>query len=178
MRYDPFCKRPMADEYPELGYEEFSDDGLLRFIILMLDEDSPHYRESDLERRMEKCFSALNLGPETEEKVRTESKEYQFALVRWFRLNFSYLFEDWMSRKLAYHEDSAYLRTSLSASHDPEKMIQRKELIKKGRAAEREELAAMEATLFKSRAIQNLVNLGVNQLDGYAEKMAHRYEDL
>lgn len=189
MDYDPFVKKPMVEAYPELDYPEFtipSDpssnlDGFLRFVILFTSEDSPYYKETDLDRRKNKCTSALNLEFDTLKQIDDESHDYKMVMLRWFKINFSYLFEEWMSRKLAFHQDTLYLRTSpFDKKHgaDAEKVMARQAMVKKNLPGDRDELLGLESRLFKNKLTQKLVNSAVNSMEGYAEEWADKYDEI
>lgn len=188
LEYDPTTPGLLIEKYPDLSaYPEFTEAGdlsikildrILRYIILYCDRESPFYKTSDLSERHRKCVEAAKVDLTAENAITSGHPIYRRALLRWFKLGISgYIFQNWWSRVLDYAENSLYLATSLSNSADPEKMIQRKNDIKKSRDEDMKALMNLEQQLFTDKQIQKLVNRAANEdsLVGWAERLAEEY---
>lgn len=186
LEYDPSTKGPLAERYDDVAkYSEFCGklgDNLLRFAILYFDENSPFYKNSDLEDKKNKCYEALKSDMETRKAVESMSKEYKAVALRWFKLHHSYTFELWWARKLDFHQNSQYLATDLSSllkEEDVARAIQRKELIKKNMDSDMSALLGLENTLFNNEKTKKLITKAVNEasLSGYAEAYSVNFFD-
>lgn len=186
LEYDPSTKGPLAERYDDIGkYPEFAGkhgDNLLRFAVLYFDENSPFYKNSDLEDKKNKCYEALKSDMETRKAVESMSKEYKAVALRWFKLHHSYTFEEWLSRKMDFHENSLYLSTnliSLTKEEDVSRAIQRKREIKANLEQDRSALLNLENTLFNNEKTKKLITKAANEasLSGFAEKFAVNFFD-
>ena len=187
MEYDPTVAGDMISAYPELArYEEFSEpvevapevlDQILRYTMLWLDEESPFYKERDLEYKSSQCMKYAGCKTEAKNCIAKYSQDYRRCLLRYMKLCNNYRFEEWLSLKLDFHENTAYLSASLSSTPDPEKAIERKIKIKTNRQADLERLLQIEDSLFKDDKTRKAVTKAANEagLVGFAEKYAENF---
>lgn len=183
MEYDPTVEGKMVDVYPELSvYEEFTIpnsvgydtlDSLVRYCLLWLDEDSPFYRVKDLVEKTTVCIKHAKCGTEAIKEIESDGPDYRKVLLRVLRLSNNYLFDEWWSRKLAYHSDTLYLSAKLDPGNE-EKMVAAKIKIKASLTQDRETLLDLESSLFKDKKTKKAVTKAANEasLDGYAERFS------
>lgn len=188
LEYDPTIPGLLIEKYPNLAvYPEFTEAGdlggkvldrIIRYIILYCDHDSPFFKERDLDERHRKCVEAAKVDLTAENAIKSGHPIYKRALLRWFKLGVNgYVFENWISLKLDFHESSSYLSASLATASDPEAMVRQKTLIKKGRDEDMKALLDLEKQLFADPKVQKLVTQAANEnsLIGWPEKMAEDY---
>lgn len=178
LEYDPSTKGPLAERYQEIAkYIEFCGklgDNLLRFCILYFDENSPFYKNRDLDDKRNKCYEAVKSDMETRREVESMGREYKAVALRWFKLHHSYTFTSWWARKVDYSENILYLASPLSSFDDPEKALIQKKTIKANLAGDMAELLNLENSLFKDEKTRALLTKAANEssLSGFAERMA------
>jgi len=185
LEYNPTVSGLLIDKYPDLEkYVEFKGklgDKLLRFCILYFDEESPFYKNRDLDDRKNKCYEAAKADLEVRNEVEGNGSRFVQIALRWFKLHNTYVFEEWISRKMDFHENNSYLSMSLASFGDMEKAIQRKTEIKKNLETDRAALLNLENSLFKDEKSRQLLTKAVNEanLGSYAERNARNFfEDL
>lgn len=186
MLYDPTVGGNMTDVYEDLSvYPDLKVptsvqygtlDELVRYCLLWLDEGSPFYRVKDLVEKSKKCTQYAGCGPEAINEIEKEGQDYRKVLLQCIKLTNNYLFDEWWSRKLAYHSDVLYLSASLDAGNE-EKQVAAKIKIKEKISGDREVLLSLENSLFKDKKTIRAVTKAANEasMDGYAEKYATNF---
>jgi len=186
MPFDPTVKGKMTEAYPEISvYPDFKVpesvqyttlDELIRYCFLWLDEDSPFYKVKDLKEKSKFCIQHAGCGPEAINEIEKEGRDYRKVLLQAIKLTNNYLYDEWWSRKLAYHSDILYLSASLDVGNE-EKQVAAKIKIKEKISGDRETLLQLENSLFKDKRTMKAVTKAANEasLDGFAERYATNY---
>jgi hypothetical protein len=186
MPFDPTVNGKMTEVYPEISvYPDFKVpdsvqydtlDELVRYCFLWLDGDSPFYRVRDLKEKQKNCIQYAGCGPEAINEIEKEGRDFRKVLLQALKLTNNYLFDEWWSRKLAYHSDISYLSASFDVGNE-EKQVAAKMKIKEKISGDRETLLQLENSLFNDKRTMKAVTQAANEasLEGYAEKHATNF---
>ena len=167
LKYNPLSTGRLTHRHEELSpYNEFATelgDALLRYCILSFDEDSPFFKNRDLDDKKKKVFGVLNLKADAKAEIESHGTKYREVAFRWFSLHHSYIFEEWLSRKSDWHENNAYLAMPLALAADQEKMVAHKAKIKSSLESDRQALLNLENTLFSDDKTKQLLIIAANE---------------
>lgn len=175
----------LIDNYPELlEYPLFSEpdnDLLLKFVILITDENSPIVRrEKSFDRIVAAAASYLNMkdeyllqglfagmGGENAEKVFNMQCTY-------FTLFNNWEFQTWYDLMFQYQENSMVLRTPLNpADRDYEKKAETKQKIRNHQVELQKTLVQYENQIFPvGTNIKRVITKHVAKVTNWPEKMA------
>ena len=172
MRFDPEAKKPLLEEYPYLdSFEEFKgDDKKLRFVIYLLDPESPLYQESDLNRRIQMAANKTGL-----KKVSLDDPQIETMICRYFILVNNDTFELWLSKKIAFGDCNHQIRASVDHAKDPIKAMETKLKVSSLAETLRTDILKLERILFKGTDIDKKIkesfdNRTLHYAELYAEK--------
>ena len=178
--YKEFSKKVYWQK-PEEGYDDFTKDdinALIKFAVLLVDNESPFYGEKDFLLRVKKCERVLYV--DRNKRVKKEIEEMgdllNNILFNFFKSVNYHIYETWMSMKINIHNMNMYLRkppipdkngsvaTDINARRNLSKTIS--ELM--------HDLIEIEYQLFPDNRLQKIIveRSQEDGLGGYAEQFA------
>lgn len=171
MKYDPSNKKPLLEAYPTLKrFEEFNDDKKLRYVIWLLDEESPLAEESDIDRRSKAAMKKCGLKIESP----LEDPDIEKMICRYFILINHQTYELWFSKLVAFGETNHQIRTpvgSKNALKNTETKLKVGELSEKLRV----DIMKLQLELFKDEAIGKKIKKATEaRVVHYAEEKAEK----
>ena len=101
---------PETSEY-EL-WKKVNTDKILRFVILMIDPESPHYEERNFDIRAGKSMHSLQISVKSAEfkEIENMGTVYSNVMYEFFKIMNSHMYETWFSSKMNLHQLNKYLR--------------------------------------------------------------------
>lgn len=167
---------PKTIEY-EL-WTKSNTDTIIRFVVLLIDPESPHYDERSLDIRMGQCRNALNILSDSVEFKEIDSFGNVFANVmfEFFKVVNNHIYETWFSSKMNLHQLNKYLRMppvsdkNGSVAADVNARRQLSQVIKDLAF----DLIEIEYQLFPDLRLAKIINerAAEDGLGGYAEQYA------
>lgn len=153
-------------------------DMIIRYVVLLVDPESPYYEEKSYEMRCAKCKKALGItkGSIIEKEVDEEGPLMGQIMFEFFKTVNDHLFETWFSMKMNLHQMNSYLRKppiadkNGSLASDINSRRQLSQMITELAY----ELIEMEFQLFPDSRLQKMINDKATDdgLGGYAEQFA------
>jgi len=174
-----FCK--LSEEDFTLGYTYEDLSLLVSFVVLYIDEESPCYKETDMDRRIRFCTNTLKIEEDSMvyDQITNHTAKYSAILYEYFKWSNNIAFEGWFSLKSTMAGYYQYLRTPIS-NEDADLEVDRRTKIQERLVKLEKTLMEKEAKLFPSPRIQKQIareNLK-ESLTGYAEKHARYHPAL
>ena len=206
MRYDDLEFNPMSLEKDELIWEKYPDlainpsfsqlseedytigytfedlSQVVSFVILYVDQDSPFYKELDIDRRIKGCCKVLNIkrGSLVYEQIENHSPKFSDVMHQYFVWVNNIPFEGYISLKTTMHELYKYLRTPLSKIDGVDLEADRRSKVQQRLLDLKKELMEVQSKLFPSKRIQNQIirENTKKELTAYAERHARHHPIL
>ena len=87
-------------------------DMLIKFVVLIVDPQSPYYDERNFDLRLDKCLRALDIDKKSSvgKLIEEDSDVYVKILHEFFKRINSHIYETWFSMKMNLHQMNLYLR--------------------------------------------------------------------
>lgn len=170
MRYDPNCKEPIEERYPTLkGITD--DDKLLRFVLFMIQEDSPFLLADidDYEKRLEKVSKHLNA--DYPNILNGENLEYNKVCHSVFSRMDNIAYVIWQSKLINFQQLTMFLRSPLNVD-DMEKSINQRLNVEKQLPIIHKALVDYEKQLFPDVYTRKVIREETSRLLQFAEKHA------
>ena len=185
-RYDDLALNPTYCELSEedfaLGYTHELLSQLVSFVILYIDDQSPYYRELDIDKRINYCMKDLGIkkGSLVYEQVESHSPRFSDVLYEYFVWINNIPFESWLSLKTQIHHQYKYLRAPYSAGEDIDLEADRKSKVQERLVRLETTLMEKQAKLFPNERIQRQISRENTKksLTGYAERYAQHHPVL
>jgi hypothetical protein len=186
--YDVFSKRQIfknprpTEEYSEWTLKDV--DLLLKFIIIVIDQESPIASgdgATDMDYREEQGLLLLKIkeGAPVFEEVKSRSFMYRTLLFEFFKTINSFDYEMWYSLKMNFHSMTAQLRMPLKAG-DANAINARRQLA--GALPDlQKELMRHQVALFPSKRLEKMIinkMLEEDKVGGYVEEYAKDLPEL
>lgn len=99
----------------ESSYEEFmitDIDLLVKFVVLLVDPESPYYDERNFDLRVDKCKRILDIDKESDvcKEIDSDGDMFVSILHEFFKRINNHVYETWFSMKMNLHQMNMYLR--------------------------------------------------------------------
>lgn len=154
-------------------------DLIIKYVVLFIDPQSPHYAEKNFDLRVSKCARALNIEKNTPvgNEVFGNGLAYEKIVYHFFvRVN-DHLYETWFSMKMNQHEMAKYLRgplVSLGQNNNVAQEVNARRQLALTMQEMMYELLELEMQLFPDERIQKIIADRSNDdgLGGAAEQYA------
>jgi hypothetical protein len=189
MEHNPFGlgKSKMWEVYPFFtkrndfctpldGESEATLNELLRFIVATIDEQSPFFKETDLDYKQKECMRLLGIkeGSDAYNMIKDESDWYQSLVTQYFAFLDFDGFEYWHTLKTRLSQALAYLRNPTNMAGDVEKQEKIKDELASKIPQRRKDIQKLENELFPNKRLQQkIIKYSNNEkLTGFAEMFA------
>lgn len=170
MRYDANCKELIVERYPTLnGITD--DDKLLRFVLFMIQEDSPFLlaERDDYGKRIEAVTK--HLRAEYPDIVVGENTEYNRVCTAVFMRMDNYAYVIWQSKLINFHQLNMFIRSPLKVD-DMEKSIKQRLDVEKQLPDIHKSLVDYEKQIFPDTHTRKTVKTETARLLQFAEQFS------
>lgn len=115
-----YWEKPDSEEYDQYIKKDFNT--LIKYVVLLIDPESPFADEKDLGIRMMKVMRVLQIGEHVRDHLYKEITTFgdvvNKMIFQFFKRINSHLYETWFSMKTNIHHMNEYLRKPLIAGKD------------------------------------------------------------
>lgn len=107
-----FWQKPKSEDGKYDGWGKDDIDLLIKFVVIIVDPESPLYEEKSYDLRVDKGKKALAIfsGSMVEKEINQSGEFYSKLLFEFFKTINTHLYETWFSMKMNVHQMNSYLR--------------------------------------------------------------------
>lgn len=192
--YEHLSRRPdrwsapefVVDRYnKEVSYKHWSNEDcsvLLSIIVLSIDNQSPLYRITDIDYKLECALATMGsrgkIQPHVVEEVLNNSFFFEKVMTNFFKVVNDYQYEEWFTKKSLYHYLTSVARDSTSGLE----MVPIADRLKANKELKslREEIAIAQQSLFPSERTAKIISRQseADDLGGFVEEYAMNEDPL
>jgi hypothetical protein len=176
--FEALKRKKVFQVLPE-GYDQWTLEDLhtiLCFVIFLVDPESPLAGESDMKYRIEQCLllCSQKKGSLVREEVVSQGLLYRKLVYEYFRYVNEYDYETWWTLKLAFHNDSEFLRRPLSSDDIEASKINARRALQDGLADRQKEIVQLQNRLFPTKRLERMIVEAAQEEEpgGWAEEFA------
>jgi hypothetical protein len=165
-------------ESPYNRWTRHEKDMIVRFVVLLIDTESPYYEEKSYDIRVSKCKKALDIvkASVVDKEIDEDGPFMTKVLFEFFKNINNHLYETWFSMKMNLHQMNNYLRRppAVDKNGSTASDINARRQLSQVITELAYELIEIEFQLFPDSRLQKMINDKATDdgLGGYAEQFA------